>query len=492
MNTPASPSSAFATLAREKADRFRSVGAFGKPAYQNHVQLKAMLRAKRGEKFANYLAKPSYDPDAAELRWTAEVPGAARRWSELDEKDQGKAALNLGVIRSGLLGFVDELRVQGGDQPGGAAAFATLLEQAMKVPAQGEFLYFVGDQPVIAFWGFQDQDGRSVDPSLVAPRYAPTAAGGLSPITGPAATGLPVVMAERKRPWWWWLLWGLLALLLLLALLFGLRACGPDGSFDPGRVLPGLGNTPEGSASMPADGSPRPQGDGRMPDGSVGPGGTSPGGVAGDGTASPGTGTDPAIGAASAPGADAPPTPDAPKDPNQPPDPKTEPNKPETPPDGKPPEDKKDDKKEDPKDAKKGDKPRTDPPAPPVDPKALKIPNNPEDAKKMDFLQGDWKAGEGLADNKTQQPLDLSVKFGKDGKGELTLRRPDGSTCKGPVQGRMSGTKLSVEGSQSIPCSSGEPYSPPKIECAPDNGGQTPCTGVNRDGSRYFLGMRKQ
>lgn len=215
-------SSTGALLAHDKIDRYRSFGAFGKPAYQSHVQLRAMLAGKRGARFANYFAKPTYDPDSGELRWTAELPGTARGWHEMSPEEQAPRALDLELIRSGLLGFVQELRAQGGGQPGGAAAFASLLEQAMKVPAQGDFLYFVGEQPVIAFWGFENQNGTSVDPAAVAPQLA--AAAVPEPVPEPAPP--PVVAGKRKRPRWWWLLWLLLALLLLALLAWLLpRAC---------------------------------------------------------------------------------------------------------------------------------------------------------------------------------------------------------------------------------------------------------------------------
>jgi hypothetical protein len=215
-----------AQLAHDKVDRYRSFGAFGKPVYQSHVQLRAMLKAKRGDRFANYFAKPTFDPDLGELRWTAEVPGAARGWHEMSADEQGQRALDLEVMRSGLMGFVNELRAQGGSQPGGAAAFASLLEQAMKVPAQGNFLYFIGEQPVIAFWGFENPNGVSVDPSAQAPNLATAAAApaAAAAVEAPPAV-LPAEPVRRKRPWWWWLLWLLLALLLLALLLFLPRAC---------------------------------------------------------------------------------------------------------------------------------------------------------------------------------------------------------------------------------------------------------------------------
>jgi hypothetical protein len=110
----------------------------------------------------------------------------------------------------------------------------------------------------------------------------------------------------------------------------------------------------------------------------------------------------------------------------------------------------------------------------------------------MGFLAGGWKAGEGLADRNTGQPLDLSFQFDNAGKGEVTVRRPDGSSCKGTVDGAMSGGKLTIQGNQSIPCSGGGSYAAPRIECAKDRAGQTQCFGVNNDGSKYYMGMQRQ
>lgn len=489
MNTPTTG----ALLARDRIDRYRSLGAFGKPAYQSHVQMRAMLlRQPKGARLANYFAKPTYDPDAGELRWTAEVPGAVRSLQQLgpDERDLAGQALN--GIHQDLELVVQQLRSQaerqgGGSQPGGAAAFASLIEQAMKVPLDGDFLFMVGDQPVIAFWGFTDPNGASVDPTLRTPQVLPAAAA----IEPPLAAPLPVEPVKRKRPWWWWLLWLLLALLLLALLLLLPRACTPGGGIDLKRAIPGLA-APDDAASVP----PLERRPGEGPGGlALPPGGT------GEGTP-PGTapGADPALPAASQPGLELPPG-DAARDPKtEPPvpdpkdQPKEDPTKPMPDPKADPkadpplPPDAKDDPSKPPKDPKG----RTDPPLPPTDPKAMKMPDDPNAAKKMDFLEGNWRAGEGLVDKRTQQPLDLGFKFGKDGQGEVTLKRPDGTVCRGTVQGRMGGGKLGIEGNQSIPCSNGTSYGAPKIECTKERGGQTQCFGVNSDGSRYYMGMKRE
>ena len=475
-----------AQLAHDRIDRYRSLGAFGRPVYQSHVQLRAMLKSKRGDKVANYFARPTYDPDLGELRWTAEVPGNARAWHEMSGEEQIERALDLEVVRSGLLSFAQELRAQNGGQPGGAASFASLLEQAIRVPADGNFLYFVGDQPVIAFWGFEDANGFSVDPSAQAPKSVPRPV----PTVPQEAVVAPVppapVVVNGKRPWWMWLLLALLALLLLALLFFGLRGCksgdeavppaGPSTEKPADPALP----TPLGKAAV------------QPPVESVAP--PVPGDSAPDGAVPPGTGTVPSIvppvtqgttpdGAQLAP--DARPDDALPLDAKEPPrdlapGSRTDPPvlDPPTPPDAT-----------DLKDADKA------PPVPPPSPEAgrpMDMPNKPDAARPMNFLEGEWRAGEGLVDQNTKQPLDLSFSFGKEGKGEVTLRRPDGTVCRGPVQGRMDGGKLSIQGNQAVPCNNGRHYGAPNIECNKDSAGQTQCFGVNPDGSRYYMGMQRR
>lgn len=214
-------------LAQDKIDRFRPFGAFGKPAYQSHVQLRAMLLSKLGPKYANYFAKPVHDPDTGDLRWMSELAGEARSWESLSPDEQSLLAGHKEDVRSRLLQYASELRTQGAGQPGGASAYGSLLEQAMKVPAQGNFLYFVGEQPMITFWGFETQTGGSVDAAMASAPYAEA-------IAVPSPTAMD---EQKKRPRWWWLLW-LLLLLLLLAILVGMRACSPTPPAVTPTVLP--------------------------------------------------------------------------------------------------------------------------------------------------------------------------------------------------------------------------------------------------------------
>lgn len=217
-----------ALLARDKIDRYRSMGAFGKPAYQSHLQLRAMLLARRKPELANYFARPVHDAESGELQWRAEVPGAARRMHELSPDEQARGWETMARIRAELLAFIAELRR--GPAQGGGAAFASLFEQAMKVPAQGDFVHFVGAQPVISFWGFEDETGASLDPSARPPRplaNAEAASTAPAPVLGavvPAQETPDAVetMPLQRRRWVGWLL---SALLLAALLLWMSRSC---------------------------------------------------------------------------------------------------------------------------------------------------------------------------------------------------------------------------------------------------------------------------
>ena len=226
-----------ALLASGRVHQYRSMGAFGKPVYQSHLQLRGMLQGQRQPRLAHYFATPVVDAETDVVNWYAELQGAPRRLPELDAGQAALGTQSLRQIRADLVAFAANLRQRGGGQGGSGAAFATLLEQAMQVPAQGDFLYFIGDQPVIVFWGFEDEAGRSTDPTLAwtaagaatSPPVAPTgAASAVSTATVAHEPALAMIATEQTRRGglrWGWAL-GLLALLGILAAGWALQGGG--------------------------------------------------------------------------------------------------------------------------------------------------------------------------------------------------------------------------------------------------------------------------
>jgi Predicted membrane protein len=163
--------------------------------------------------------------------------------------------------------------------------------------------------------------------------------------------------------------------------------------------------------------------------------------------------------------------------------------KPETPlgPDGKP---------LDPK-ATPGTPPATPPGTPPgaqpgVPQGTLQIPPDAPNSGTAGFLGGTWKSETGLVEKSTGKPLQQSYRFDQQGKGEVTVRRPDGAECRAPAQARMQGGRLSIEETGDPRCPDGSTYNRSKTECSRTPSGQTVCVGRNPDGSTYRVGIQRQ
>lgn len=218
-------------LALDSLVHVRPLGAFGVPAYQSHAQLQALLNARKRADLAAYFSTPLHDPERGEIRWVAPMAGEARRWSQLDPDARARARERLQAVHQGLLEQISQLSSAPATGPGGGRAFAELLGHAMQVPATGEHLHFMADQPVIDFWGFADARGLSVDPALqclsgrdTPPEPAPPAPAVLP--TPPAPLPPPASQAPA-RPWRWRrALLALAAGLGLLALLLAFGSLG--------------------------------------------------------------------------------------------------------------------------------------------------------------------------------------------------------------------------------------------------------------------------
>lgn len=521
-------------LATDRLDKYQALGAFGQPVYVSHVQLRATILQRLGPRHANFFARPDRNPEHKVVQWVSEVPGEPRRWVDLSEDERVRRALDLHALRADFLGYLEELRRKPGSegtagQPpqqikgpsnqagSGAAAFASLLEQALLVPDDSH-LHFVGDQPVVSFWGFRKFERPGTDPLAVAvPRRAASAPGGTA--TASAAAPAMDAAVKLRRPWWHWLLLALLLLALLALILFGVSQCLSEnekrailgepplvsdqskdqqatvveqegGIFGWTRRVLGLGGTTtDGSVS----GTLR-------PDGTV---------VPGDATGE-GEGAKTPADAAKDQGPDAnkseqPTLPDASK-----PDEQTQgEEKPEQPnPDAaQPPQPDQTNP-----DAQKPDQPGAQPPKPEDQGKTnqqdksgqqdkssqqgqaqpLQIPADAGKTGNLGFLGGgEWRSQGGLIDQATKQPLQQSYQFDKDGQGTVTVRRPDGTACRAAARAQMQGGALSINELGDPTCPDGRTYARSQTKCVRTPSGQTVCQGQNADGSTYRVGIER-
>ena len=211
------------------------------------------------------------------------------------------------------------------------------------------------------------------------------------------------------------------------------------------------------------------------------PGGT----IQGDGTVVPG-GVAPADGTAPASNPD---TQTPPADGTKPPADQNQPSKDDAqqpkPEDKSQQDQQKPPESETPKESPKDKNAQTNPPKP------LDIP--PDAAAKGDvgFMDGQWRSGQGLVDQADGKPLEQYYRFDKSGKGEVVVKRADGTECKAPAQAKFNGKNLTVEEQADVRCADGRTYGKSTTTCTRDAKGNTVCRGKNPDGSTYAVPVQK-
>lgn len=464
-------------LVQENLASYRPLGAFGRPVYESYLQIRSILGTRLGSRYANYFARPNLDQGAGTVRWTADVDGPVRHWSDMPPEEQTKRALELETIRAGLEAYIRELRTapeptagQKGESP---RAFASLLEQAVTIPS-ARHLHFVGDQPVATFWGFQELSGDGLNALALRPPPRPAVPPPTAGTWAPAAA--TAVATQGRFPWWLlWLLFGLLAVLFLLFMWWRCwlpLPCPASYGFSIEEMLPGhQSETPppgeEGGVVVTPDGTVR------------GDGAVVPGGVA----------VTPQDGSAPATDADGQTTkPDGTNPSGEQSKTPEDPNKPNS--DSQPPkpEDQSKDQQKPPQDAAKDSKDKdaqTNPPKP------LDIPPDAAAKGDMSFMDGQWQSGQGLVDQADGKPLQQYYRFDKQGKGEVVVKRADGTECKAPAQAKFNGKNLTVEEQADVRCADGRTYGKSTTTCTRDAKGNTVCKGKNPDGSTYAVPVQK-
>jgi hypothetical protein len=470
-------------LLTTRAQGYRPLGFGGEPIHVNYRKLAAVIESRLGPEAARYLARPEVDEASHSIGWHATCEGNVRRWSDLGAEEQAALKPGFMALRDRFRGLAQELETAGGDAPGSAReSFGHALRLALRSPGL-DSLFFVGDQPVLALWGFEGGPGGFDTLAFdLTPVAAPLPATPVGPVIG--------VVAATGRPWWRWLLWLLGLLLLLLLLLLFLRSCLDVRVPVIEQLLPERWQAvPETVPVLPGGGT------------TVVPGGETvePGAVVTPegGVAAPSAGGEsgaPASGNATTPGTGAGgPAPENP--PATPPGPEAQPSEPSPPPQ---PEQPAPDQQQAPPEQPPAQQPPTEPapqpgnPPPPADGLKIPPPQQGGNAQDLGFLQGEWRSKSGLFDKATGQPLTQVYRFDGQGKGTVTIRRADAVECKGAAQAtRTPNGGLRIEDQGPVVCPDGRSYSPSVTECARDASGTAACTGVNEAGSTYRVEIQR-
>lgn len=481
-------------LAEDKAETYRPLGAFGQPVHLSYTQLRAAVAQKLSPRAANLFAAPQTDARGNTIRWVSPVPGTPERWDALPPEKQAAYALDLQILRAEFDAFLAELDAAGSAH--GGEAFASVLRQALKTPNDGH-LHFIGDQPVMTFWGFSELDGAAFEP-LAAPAPA-------EPPSQTAATAPPPPIVEDKpRRFPPWLLW-LLPLLLLLLLLFLLwhffwrddRPVDPPNVLIPpveapvpetapderppvvdenGRIIERNGVTvdvPGTDGIVEGDGvAPGALEDGGTPDAPPLPGevpldapGEAPLDAPGEGPIDA-PGEDPAV--PELPGPETPPETDQnPQDQSEPsPTEETEPPTPDETQDQTQNQDRPQ------PDQQPGDALELPPPEPP----SADAPGDAAGPGSLRFLGGRWKTDTPLVDENNRK-LDHRYEFGEDGKGKSIVRRQDGVECVADAEAVMQDGQLRITEKSGPRCPDGQEFEKSDTTCAVGDDGKTRCRG---------------
>ncbi|MEX5573638.1 SrfA family protein [Pseudomonas lijiangensis] len=467
-----------ALLRTGKSDELMALGETGQAAYKSALQLISAL-ARKDPSLARFLAVPKSNEQGSVIDWYSPVPGDVVPWSSASEDERNAARAELARFKESIAAMSQAL-VQAGKKNGQSdqTIFGKLLGLVSHAPDES-YVYLVqttrtnanGDkesftQPVLSFWGFvKTETDRNREPlyflthqpKAAAPLLASTPSANAVP---PAITATPVI----ARPWWqrfWWL-WPLLLLLLAL-LLFGLlRSCLPAATL------------PVGGLSVPATGI-------STPTNTINAGHLPVEGAAFNGSPLPSTGTTvstPAlqtqtaepVSTASEPAMPEPTVPEP-----TPPSQTSETAAPESPAAPELP----------------AEQPaagaQTPQPGTPGEP--LSIPQDTAEGPAY-FLNGNYRAGAGIMDAKTSRPLRLQYAFEK-GKGNVTIRRPDGVSCTGAVNAAMNGASLGIKSEDQANCTDGSRYDMPQVSCKPDAQSIADCQG-NYGNTQFPMSMRRE
>jgi len=506
-----------ALLRSGEAREFQALGVDGQPVYSAALPLREAIRLKLGADAANCLAQVQPSESGERFDWYAPLEGDVIPWVSATDEERRNAYARLEVLQRDLLATAERMEQDAGNRE--KQVFARLLRQAVQFPGS-EHVYLVDGKPVVTFWGFAAQGNDTPDP-LLHLRPPPPSPPAPSPAPAPAPVGhggqgAPVQGSAplREKSRWRWLWWLLPLLLLLLLALFLLRFCAPqiplpfglDGLDWPGLpaevVDENISSKDSNSWSGNRDGNISSKDSNSWSgnrDGNISNKETNTWNGSRDGNIS-NKETDTSDGnrdedisdeetdtsdgnrdedisdgetdtsnanqdediAEEAPSATQPPALEGPADESMP--------------------------------ENATDQPIEAPPELPAEQapgQPLRIPEQARKTGSTDFLDGKWKAGGGIQDMQTGQPLRLDYEFNK-GKGEVHIKREDGVQCRGPVRAALQDGKLAIHARGKASCSDGSSYDLPQVQCETDDSSGADCQGSYSDREQNFpMSMRK-
>lgn len=198
----------------------RPLGVRGEPLHATQAQIRAVLQRRLGARHAALLAlSQPHERDSA-IDWYADAEGEVRALSALDPVGRETASAEIDLLLQQAQRLGEELIAS-------ASSEAELLGRSLQLAARrppDSFIFLVGDQPVMAAWGYEP-DG--LPPAFAAPSVPGSSVGRDHGSTPAAMAAAPAVAVPGSGLWRWLLPLALLLLLLLLGSGWLLRSCLP-------------------------------------------------------------------------------------------------------------------------------------------------------------------------------------------------------------------------------------------------------------------------
>ncbi len=439
---------------------YTPLGEEGNPVYKWATQIRVTIRRRISSESINIFAIPQPNENGDTIDWYAPESGPVIPWSSATREEKISAKEQLSCIQKKLNDSEEFNQNNNSDQ----SIFNRLLGHIIQFP-DDEHVYLVNGKPVLTFWGFVSSDANvRADPLAIL--TIPELSNTVESIPAHAVPDRSVEIPPDKRRFSWWWLLALLALLLLL--FFLLRSCGQ------GMGIPVLDNKDIEPVARPETNIERNRVTEHV--------GTSS--VKGLNSFMPSLDNVEASGSDKDPLSQVPQN-DEPEE-IEPVEPESkEPELQEALPEEVAPEELENNQQE-PEPSDEG-QPTPANENPPLNP--LTIPKQSEQQESMDFLDGRWQADSGLMD-KQGRPVKLEYDF-KDGKGNVRIKRNDGTVCSGTVKASMKNSELTFSDNEIIKCPSGQSYKPAKVKCKVNSNNKTVCEGSYSGGEHFNMGINK-
>lgn len=218
------------TLVRTTLTGVRPLGVRGEPLHHAQEQIRGAIRRRLGPRHAALLAEPVAHDLGRAIDWYSDAGGDAMALAALPFERQQSVLDEVERLRSDI--EVLAQRFEAGDTQD-VRLLGKALHLAVRRPSN-DYVFLVGDQPVIICWGYEPEAAGAVLPPPMLPAPAPASAA--LPTAAMAPAGLPprmavagaaVLPASAAFPWGRALLVGLLSILLVLITSWLLRSFTP-------------------------------------------------------------------------------------------------------------------------------------------------------------------------------------------------------------------------------------------------------------------------